>query len=157
MEAIDAAWLACTQEPPGYPFLVRSHLSELVFLLHSHMPPSRRPATAKAIRDAERIKSMLSCIHAHYGSELNTETIAASASVSESECLRCFRATIGTTPIQYLKQYRIQQAAQQLTDTDARISDIAAHCGFQDMSYFTRAFRTQKGCSPTEYRKKASL
>ena len=99
---------------------------------------------------------MLSWVHSHFDAELSTASIAASASISESECLRCFRRTIGTTPIQYLKQYRLQQAAKQLTETDRKVSDIAAGCGFQDMSYFTRGFREAMGCVPTEYRKKAS-
>lgn len=156
LNAIEGAWQACVREAPGYPLRVRSHLSELTFLLCSHLPAARRDPSPKSLRDAERIKAMLSHIQTHYGSPLSTRTIAASALISESECLRCFRATIGTTPIQYLKQYRIQQAAQMLTDTDDKISEIAARCGFQDMSYFTRAFREQMGAVPTEYRKTAN-
>ena len=39
--------------------------------------------------------------------------------------------------------------------TEERISDIASRCGFQDMSYFTKSFREQLGCTPTEYRRRA--
>ena len=156
LEAIETAWQQCVREEQGYVFRVRSALSELAVLLHSNIPCTIQPAGTKAMRDGERIKAMLSCIHEYYGSELNTEKIAASASISESECLRCFRSTIGTTPIQYLKQYRIQQAARQLSETDDKVADIASRCGFQDMSYFTRAFRELKGCVPTQYRKNAS-
>ena len=156
LTAIEGAWQACVQEAPGFPFQVRNCLSELTWLLCSHLPSSQRQPSAKSLRDAERIKAMLSHIHAHYGSPLTTQSIAASALVSESECLRCFRSTIGTTPIQYLKQYRLQQAAQMLRQTDHKISEIAERCGFQDMSYFTRAFREQQGQVPTEYRKTAN-
>lgn len=156
LEAIEAAWQHCVREESGFPFRVRNALSQLTFLLHSHLSPTVFSGSSKALRDAQRIKAMLSCIHSQYGSELSTAAIAASASVSESECLRCFRSTIGTTPIQYLKQYRLQQAARMLTDTDQKVSDIAVCCGFQDMSYFTRAFRETMGCVPTQYRKEAS-
>lgn len=156
LEAIEDAWQQCVQEEAGFPFRVRSALSELIWLLHSHLSPGAASVRSKDLRDAQRIKTMLSCIHSHYGSELSTAAIAASASVSESECLRCFRSTIGTTPIQYLKQYRIQQAARLLTETGQKVSDIAVSCGFQDMSYFTRAFREAMGYVPTEYRKNAS-
>ena len=54
-----------------------------------------------------------------------------------------------------MKQYRIQQAARLLAETREKVSEIAERCGFQDMSYFTRAFREEKGCVPTQYRKKA--
>ena len=157
LEAMEAAWQHCVQETPGHHFQVRNRLSELIWLLHSHLSPAAASVNSKHLRDAQRIKAMLSFIHAHYCDELNSAAIAASASISESECLRCFHTTIGTTPIQYLKLYRLQQAARLLTESHQKISDIAAGCGFQDMSYFTRAFREVMGCVPSEYRQNASL
>ena len=153
LTAIEQAWQQHVREQEGFVFAVRDSLSQLVVLLHSSIPGTAPSLGEKALRDGARIKAMLSFIHNHYGSELNTEKIAAVAAVSKSECLRCFRSTIGTTPIQYLKQFRIQQAAQQLLETNSKISDIAAQCGFQDMSYFTRAFQEQMGEIPTRYRK----
>lgn len=156
LQALEEAWQQCVHEEAGFPFRVRNALSEFVWLLHSHLSPASAPISSKALRDAQRIKTMLSCIHSQFAAELTTATIAASASISESECLRCFRSTIGTTPIQYLKQYRIQQAARQLTETQEKISDIAVSCGFLDMSYFTKVFREMMGYTPTQYRKTAS-
>lgn len=156
LEAIESAWQHCVREEAGYPFRVRNALSDLTFLLHTHSASPLRSVRGKSSRNAERIKIMLNFIHSNFGSELNTALIAASASVSESECLRCFRATIGTTPIQYLKDYRLRLAAKQLAETDRKISDIAVACGFQDMSYFSRAFREATGCTPSQYRKKVS-
>ena len=157
LDAIEAAWQHCVREDDGFPFLVRNSLSELIFLLCRHLAPVISSVRSKDIRNAQRIKTMLSCIHSRYGTSLTTAEIADSASISESECLRCFRTTIGTTPIQYLKQYRIQQAARLLSETHQKISDIASICGFQDMSYFTRTFRSQMGCVPSEYRKNAGF
>lgn len=153
LAAIEEAWQACVREPDGYEFRVRTALSELILLLQRHLPISRQKSGEKALRDAERIKAMLACIHAHYGGALTTKHIASAALVSESECLRCFRSTIGTTPIQYLKQYRLQQASKLLLESREKIADIASACGFQDMSYFTKSFREHKGCTPSEYRK----
>ena len=104
LDAIEEAWQLCVQEKPGFPFRVRNALSELVWILHCQLSPAVAPVSSKALRDAQRIKTMLTKIHAHYGTELTTTAIASSASISESECLRCFRSTIGITPIQYLKQ-----------------------------------------------------
>lgn len=157
LEALERAWQHCVREEDGFPFRVRNALSELVWLLNCHLSPAVPQLSSKSQRDAQRIKAMLSCIHDRYGNELTTAAIAASASVSESECLRCFRSTIGTAPIRYLKRYRLQQAARLLTESREKISDIAVRCGFQDMSYFTRVFRENFGCTPTEYRKNASL
>ena len=106
------------------------------------------------MRDGERIKIMLQYIQEHYNEELILAKIAESAAVSENECLRCFRSMIGSTPIQYVKQVRIQKAADLLLSTNRKISDIGAECGFQEMSYFAKTFRELKGCTPGEFRRK---
>lgn len=152
LEAIETAWQAGALEGPGYELTVRAALSSLVFQIRQHMPSPNPQSGNKALRDTRRVKAMLSFIHDHYGDTLTVSDISAAASVSESECLRCFRSAIGTTPIQYLKQYRIRQAARLLSSSDAAVSDIAARCGFQDMSYFTKSFREQMHCTPTQYR-----
>lgn len=153
LSAIETAWQSYVQDAPGFEFRVRNALSELVFLLCSNLPASAPQASRKTLRDAERIKIMLGYIHSHFGEELTTKAIAASALISESEALRCFRSTIGISPIQYLKQYRIQQAALELAASQEAVADIASRCGFQDMSYFTKSFREAMGMTPSQYRK----
>lgn len=152
LQAVERAWRACAEEPPGYEFRMREALSWEIFLLAQHQPPVQKAPSEKALRDTERIKAMLQFIQEHYAEELTTARIARSAAVSASECLRCFRATVGTTPIQYVKQLRIQKAAELLASTDQRIADIGAACGFQEMSYFAKTFRTVKGQAPSRYR-----
>lgn len=90
----------------------------------------------------------------HYNGELTLAKIAESVNLSENECLRCFRNMISTTPIQYVKQIRIQKAAELLISTDWKISDIGSECGFQEMSYFAKIFRELKGCTPGAFRHK---
>ncbi len=153
LDAISQSWSICVREEDGYEFLTRDSLSRLVFQLCRHIPETDTGPSSKNLRDSERIKKMLSCIHSRYGESLTIAAIAASAAVSESECLRCFRGTIGTSPVRYLKQYRLRQAASQLLASGDRISDIANRCGFSDLSYFTKAFRESYGCTPGEYRK----
>lgn len=150
--ALRRAWSACEQEPADYELLVRSALSELMAALVSGSYELQTEPDAKGLRDEERIKKMLAFIHQEYAGRLTIAEIAGSASVSESECLRCFRATIGTTPMRYLRSYRIEQAAQLLTAGSASIGDVALQSGFQDVSYFSKTFREIKGCTPKEYR-----
>ena len=148
------SWQACVEESPGFEIKTRNLLSEMVLALQSHIPVEKKTASPKALRDAERIKTMLQYVHDHYAEDIKLDRIAASASISESECIRCFRSTIEATPIQYIRQYRIRKAAQMLSDTEAAIADICFQCGFQDLSYFTKTFREIAGCTPAEYRRK---
>lgn len=154
MEQIKTAWRACEEEKRGYEFTVRSALSRLAFLLSEHRPSMEKKPSEKARREMARIKTMLQFIQVHYGEPLTAAEIAGSAAVSESECLRCFRNVIGTTPVQYLNQYRIQRAAELLLSTDCKIMEIGLQCGFQEMGWFARTFRKVKGCTPSEYRRR---
>ncbi len=154
LEAIERAWQACVDEGRGYEFAVRSALSELVALLCENL--SAPQVQTGAQRDEDRIKQMLRFIHDHSAEPLKIGDIARAAAVSESECLRCFRHTIGSTPIAYLRSYRLRKAAQMLSETAEPVCCIAELCGFQDVSYFTKTFREQRGCTPTEYRRSKS-
>lgn len=149
---IQEAWQAGVSEAEGFELTVRELLSRLVFLLAKHSHSTEKMPSEKALRDGERIKVMLQYIQTHYDEELSLAKIAGSAAVSANECLRCFRAMIGSTPIQYIKQLRIQKAAELLLTTDLKVSDIGARCGFQEMSYFAKTFRELKGCTPSEFR-----
>lgn len=155
LRAVQEAWRSCVAEEPGFEFEMRERLSRLVFLLFQHCPASEKRPSEKALRDGQRIKAMLQYIQEHYGEELTLGKIARSAAVSENECLRCFRNMIGATPIQYVKQVRVQKAAELLLSTDRKIFEIGMECGFQEMSYFARVFREYKGGTPKEYRLRA--
>lgn len=153
IDAAETAWQSAVTETAGYEFQVRNALSQLVLLLSSNQPWTQSCPSGKELRDTGRIKIMMQYIQEHYMEALTTSQIAKSIMVSESECLRCFHNTIGTPPIQFVKQFRIQKAAEELAATNKKIGDISADCGFQDTSYFIKTFRQLKGCTPGEYRK----
>lgn len=151
-EYMDQFWKDCLDEPFGYEFVIREQLSKMICNVASEYKKDIRPVSAKREREDERVKKMLEYIHDNYMSEITTKVLASSANVSESECLRCFRNVLGITPIQYLKKYRLQIAADMLMTTDYTITGIASRCGFGHMSYFARAFHGMFGVTPREYR-----
>ena len=153
-KAIEAAWQLGVSEEEGFEFEMREQLSKVILILFKNCLSNDKKPSSKALRDGERTKAMLQYIQAHYRKEISLLQIAESAHICESECLRCFRSVIGCSPIQYVKQVRIQKAAELLLRTDLKISDIGLQCGFQEMSYFAKAFRELKGCTPHEFRGK---
>ena len=155
--AVETAWNSCSVQMPGYEFEVREALSRLALLLCRHSAPARTNSPERVQREEERLKQMLRFIEEHYASELTAAQIAQSARISESECLRCFRRTICTPHSQYLKQLRVQKAAQLLSDTACGVAEVGALCGFQDASYFTKIFRETKGCTPSEFRRRNTV
>lgn len=154
MSWIEEAWQRGVYEGPGFEFQVRHAMSELTLLLYGHRALAGNRPSEKSIRDGERMKQMLQYMQDHYMEEISTSQVAGSALISVSECLRCFRSMINATPIAYLKQLRVQKAAELLTSTDWKVAEIGYKCGFQEMSYFAKSFREIKGCTPSEYRKR---
>ena len=96
---------------------------------------------------------MLSFIKENYGNHISLADIADSAHVSRSECIRCFKKNVDETPVRYLTDFRIESAANMLLMTEKPVSEIAATCGFDDVSYFSKIFKNAKGLSPSQYRK----
>lgn len=152
--SIDEVWFLCVNEEDGYEFEVRNVLSKIIYLMSKHLDFIESNTSTKKLRDSQRMKNMLQYIDENYSENITINEIAGSVSLSVSECLRCFHSTIGTTPIQYLKAFRIKKAAELLTNTNMKIVDIGIICGFQDMSYFAKTFRNIYGCTPSKYREK---
>ncbi len=149
---IETAWQCCKSEPRGYELQVRSALSDFLLETLDCIPGRETALSAKTRRREERMKQMLEYIRNHLREEMSVAEIARAASISESECIRCFRNTIGVTPIKYVRQLRLQRAAELLKTTDKKIVEIGEECGFQEMSYFSRVFREQFSRTPSQYR-----
>lgn len=152
-DCVSHAWEAVAEERDDYENEARYQLTKALGIMNARRPASELHISGQEKRNAERMKVMLQYIEDHYAEELIIADIADSASVSESVCLRCFRGVIGVTPIQYVKQYRIQRASELLLSTNMRSNEIAFRCGFSDISYFTRSFRELTGYTPVEYRR----
>ena len=54
----------------------------------------------------------------------------------------------GITPIQYVKQFRVEKAAELLRSTRLKTGEVGLECGFSDASYFIKTFREIKHCTP---------
>lgn len=152
LDCLSILWQEAERESYGYEIRIRNELAAIMLLLSEYQPVVNKKTYGKAQRDSARIKEMLTYIQSNYNKELTIENIASACVISTSECIRCFHAMINTTPIAYLKAYRLQQAALKLQLTTDKVSVIAENCGFQEMSYFSKSFREVYGCTPSEYR-----
>lgn len=103
--------------------------------------------------DSQRIKGMLDFIQKNYSNELTLKEIGESVFIGERETLRCFARTIGISPIEYLKKYRVTVAANLLTTTELPVTEICMQCGFNSPSYFSKSFQKVFGVTPRMYRK----
>ena len=63
-----------------------------------------------------------------------------------------FKNTVGTTPNRYLVSRRIERAKELLSVGGLSVSDIAEICGFSDVYYFSKVFKTETGVSPSRWK-----
>lgn len=80
--------------------------------------------------------------------------VAALCRLSTSQFCRVFRQEQGLSFGQHLLRYRLKQACERLADPGALTKEVAYAVGFNDLSYFTWAFKRQLGVCPTQYHKR---
>jgi len=94
------------------------------------------------------------CLHAGLGQSWTLETLGRAAEVEPHRLVRGFRRFLRTTPADYLRQIRVDEARRLLSDTERPIADIALETGFTDQSHLTRVFRRVLGETPADFRRR---
>ena len=109
--------------------------------------------TAINIYKSEQLSSALNYIHEHYKTNISLDALAELAHLSKGQFCRSFKELTGMSPFHYLIRYRILQSCNELLQTNRKITDIALTNGFNNVSYYNRAFLKFMGMTPKEYRK----
>lgn len=130
------------------------HLLWRILYLQCRPVPGQKAATADTSLDLQ--KKMVSYIYEHYQEPLTLDEIAASASISRSKCCIVFKQYLQQSPIDFLNKHRLEMSVRLLLNTQSSITEIALSCGFNHLSYFSKIFLREYGCTPTEYRKNAN-
>lgn len=152
IEQIKELMLVFSERKELYQYRSSVLLVEIWLIFISNTPSEIKVPTSTFIRKQTRIQEMLTYVHTHYSSDIHPKDIAESANISIGECNRCFRQMINLSPMQYLLDYRIEKAAELLTQTDLPVTTIALQCGYNNTSYFIQQFHKKMNVTPREYR-----
>ena len=79
--------------------------------------------------------------------------LAAAAGVSKYHFLRCFAATYGETPMQYVSRRRIERATDLLRATNLTVTEVCDLVGYASLGSFSQRFTELVGMSPSEYQR----
>jgi AraC-like DNA-binding protein len=112
------------------------------------LPAGEMPASADD--PVERLKQGLP---GRLREDLTAETLADIAGVSLRTLQRIFRERFDTSPMTWLMEARLLEAARLIRAGDDPVTKIAYRVGFKDPSHFTRRFKARFGVSPNEYRR----
>jgi signal transduction histidine kinase/DNA-binding response OmpR family regulator len=87
-------------------------------------------------------------------SDFNTEAFAQAVGMSRMQLHRKLKALTGLSSTEFIRNQRLKLAAQLLKKSEINVSQVGYTVGFNNHSYFTKCFKEQYGCSPSEYIKK---
>lgn len=153
-----AAFEALKADAFGYEFTVRDQLTRILLAVYQKLEPGALASDAPQNEDALRMARMLDFIRENFNQNITLSGIAGSSGISEREALRCFKRTIGESPIQYLVKYRLMRSADMLLAQPAEsVSAIAGNCGFDSPAYYTKKFKELYQFTPREYRHRLDL
>lgn len=153
LEYLDELYRLDAERPLGFELQVQNLLCRVwQDFITNGIEENNLRQTTSSLLGAQRIKSMITFIQQYYPEPVSLRQIASAANVSKSECIRAFKTRLGTSPIDYLIEYRIAKAMEMLDGSDLPISSIANECGIGNASYFTKIFRQRTGLTPTGYR-----
>ncbi len=93
-------------------------------------------------------------IYDNLNQKLKVQNIAAYLNINPSYLSRLFSREVGMSLSAYIKDKRLDAAAQMLQYSDYSITDISEHFNFSSQSHFTAAFQEKYGITPKRYRDK---
>lgn len=89
-------------------------------------------------------------IENHFAESLSVEMLAAEVNMSVSAFHHNFKAVTQTSPLQYLKRYRLHQARLMMLQDGLKASVAAVRVGYESPSQFSREFKRYFGVTPGE-------
>jgi AraC-like DNA-binding protein len=91
-------------------------------------------------------------IERHAFERVRIGELASEIGVSPFTFFRQFKDDVGTTPLAYISELRLERAKQLLRSSALPIEEIGQRVGFDDAAYFSRFFRRYAGLPPSSYR-----
>lgn len=109
-------------------------------------------ASTQTASSTYKLKKVLRYIRDSYSKHITLADMADAAGISPKYFCGFFKSMTSKTPFEYLNSYRVERACGKLLGSDDSVTDIAYACGFNDLSYFIKVFREEKGVSPKKFR-----
>ena len=108
---------------------------------------------SKIEMEDNRIAKTVLYIRKHLNEAIELEKLAEISCLSKDHFIRLFKKELGTTPLQYINQKKIEKAQLLLITEELAVKEIAFQLSFDDYSYFNRLFKKTTGVTPQEYRR----
>lgn len=144
---------------PAKAFFIENMINELlVRILQTASRNQLFDPMASTQEQDERIRHILHYIRANLSEKMSVKTLSRQACMSESHFYQVFKNELGYTPVEFVLELRLSQAANMLAaDSNRQIGDVCLACGFNNLSYFNRAFKKKYALTPSAYQQQSFL
>ena len=146
IEQMHRQWL---QNDPLEKFHVRALLHQFVYEV---MKQRQLAGSAETLR-IDPVGRAIRHIEEHYAEPLSLHALAELVNCGPRQLQRRFKERCGIGPIEYLIRVRMNHAQAMLLHTAGAVKDIAEAVGYDDLYYFSRAFKKHFGASPMHFRR----
>lgn len=131
-------------------FQAKAHFYDWILCLVQQYH-SQLPAT-KMANPVELVTQAMEYMLKYYNKSLTLESLASAMGRSPGHLSNCFKQVLNRGPIDCLIRLRMEKGKSLLLDTNLPLRSIAAEIGYQDVYYFSNAFKKFVGMSPSHYR-----
>lgn len=100
-----------------------------------------------------RVQLVADYVVLHPREKYTPQKMAEMVELSKQRFSSLFKANMGKSPMEYVREIRLTTAARALLVSNKNINDIAYECGYEDANYFIREFKSAFGFTPNQYRK----
>ncbi|WP_198651180.1 MULTISPECIES: AraC family transcriptional regulator [Salinicola] len=128
------------------------HKEIVIRLLNGDHGPYLRRLVATGSPN-QHIAKVVAWLKRHYAQDLSMSELAAKAHMSPSTFRRHFRTVAGMSPLQYVKNLRLQDARQLMLHDDLDAGSAALRVGYESASQFSREYSRLFGVPPSRDRR----
>lgn len=121
-------------------------------LFSPSLPVFEKPEEAPSSDELFLNKLMQLMVENIENHDLNIDFLASELTMSRTVFFNKLKSLTGFSPIEFVRETRLQRAAEYISNTNLSFSEIAYKVGFEDPRYFSRCFKQKFGKTPSEYR-----
>lgn len=121
----------------------------LTRVLHRYLACSFCFATVK---HSDIVYHAMEFVKSHYAEKISLAQVAEYVGLNKSYFSSLFKSETGMSMMAYIHSVRVERSKVMLMDASLGLAEVAALCGFEDQSYFTKIFKRVTGVTPKRYR-----
>jgi AraC-like DNA-binding protein len=138
---------------PYWEWTISTLINQFILLLARALETSAALQQASRVAgyrvDTAGVEKALNFIHQNYFQSIDLKQLAGVAGMSVSRFSKLFSAVVGTTPIDYLIDFRLKRASEMIAEERFTLTQIAAAVGFSSIHHFSRCYKQRLGQPPS--------